>query len=247
MASIPLPTPPRSVLLRFVLLCLLTAGLNAQAQISQKLETETAHLGADLERAVVKLQPMVERYGYAGVAGAVAVEGFGIPAPGQTMLMAAALEAARGHLHITLLTALAALAAVAGNSLGYLIGRIGGRPLLRKLRVSESHEEKLAGLFERYGGGFIVLARFLDGARQLNGIVAGILGMRWWIFTAFNVLGALLWVGVWGMGTYYLSEHVQTVDALIQKVNPWFSGFVVLAAVGMILYLLRGRSASTRG
>jgi hypothetical protein len=49
------------------------------------------------------------------------------------------------------------------------------------------------------------------------------------------------------MGTYYLSEHVQTVDALIQKVNPWFSGFVVLAAVGMILYLLRGRSASTRG
>jgi membrane protein DedA with SNARE-associated domain len=102
-------------------------------------------------------------------------------------------------------------------------------------------------LFERYGGGFIVLARFLDGARQLNGIVAGILGMRWWIFTAFNVLGALLWVGVWGMGTYYLSEHVQTVDALIQKVNPWFSGFVVLAAVGMILYLLRGRSASTRG
>jgi membrane protein DedA with SNARE-associated domain len=184
---------------------------------------------------------MVERYGYAGVAGAVAAEGFGVPAPGQTMLMAAALEAARGHLHIGLLLALAVLAAVAGNSLGYVIGKRGGWPLLRKLRVNEEREAKIAALFERFGGGFILLARFLDGPRQLNGIVAGVLEMRWWVFTTFNVLGALLWVGIWALGTYYLSEHLVAIEAVIRRVNPWAAGLVVIGLLATLAYLFVGR------
>lgn len=247
MASMRLPAPATWVLLWLMLPGVSMADATTVAQPSQTRQGETARLTADLKREIVKIQPMVARYGYAGVAGAVAVEGFGIPAPGQTMLMAAALEAARGNLNLVLLCLVSVLAAVAGNSLGYVIGRSGGRPFLRRLRINEAREERIAGLFERYGGGFIVLARFLDGARQLNGIVAGVLGMRWWTFTAFNVLGAVLWVGIWGLGTYYLSEHLHAIDAFIRRINPWFGGIVLLGVIASVVYLLRGRAASGRG
>ncbi len=103
----------------------------AQTRMTQDIEATTGHMARDLEDAVAKMQPLVQRYGYIGVAGAVTVEGFGMPAPGQTMLMAGALESAGGHPHIVPLLVLAVVAAVSGNSLGYLIGKIGGRPLLR--------------------------------------------------------------------------------------------------------------------
>lgn len=213
----------------------------AQADTSAKLKHASEHLTADLKEAVFAMQPLVERYGYTAVAGTVAAEGLGIPVPGQTTLMAAALEAARGHLSMIFVGTLALLAAVIGNSLGYLIGRKGGRPLLRKLGASEQREEKIAALFRRYGGGFILLARFLDGPRQLNGIVAGVLEMPWWIFTCFNVLGALLWVGIWGLGTYYASEHLGALHAMLQHINPWAIGIALAALLAVLVYCFVGR------
>ncbi|MGB5833160.1 MAG: DedA family protein, partial [Thiohalocapsa sp.] len=147
--------------------------------------------------------------------------------------------------HIVLLCLLAVAAAVTGNSLGYLLGKRGGRPLLRKLKVNQAREDKIAALFERYGGGFIVMARFLDGPRQLNGIIAGILEMRWWVFTAFNVLGAVLWVGLWGLGTYFLSEHLRAVDAFIRQINPWVGAIVAIGVVAFLIYLFQGRQHQT--
>jgi membrane protein DedA with SNARE-associated domain len=210
------------------------------------VEVLAERLGRDLEAAVKKMQPLVERYGYAGVAGAVALEGFGIPAPGQSLLMAGALEAARGHMQLMLLLPIAVLAAVLGNSLGYLIGRRGGRPLLRRLGVNAMREAKLSGLFERYGGGFILLARFVDGPRQLNGILAGTLAMPWWLFTVFNVAGAVLWIGLWGLGAFYLSEHLHAIHHVLRRVNPWVAGVVLVAVVAAIVYLFRGRARPPR-
>ncbi len=207
----------------------------------QALESGAEDVAHDLEDAVRRMQPLVQRYGYAGVAGAVSVEGFGVPAPGQTFLMAGALEAAHGRMNLVLLLALAVLSAVLGNSLGYVIGKRGGRPLLRKLRINEAHEAKMTALFDRFGGGFILLARFFDGPRQLNGILAGILGMPWWLFTVFNVVGAVLWVSVWGLGTFYLTEHLHAVDAVLRAMNPWVAGLAVVGVLAVILYLFSRR------
>ncbi|MGB5834598.1 MAG: hypothetical protein WBG92_21790, partial [Thiohalocapsa sp.] len=85
------------------LLLLIAVTLGAQAQTSGELKASSERVAHDLEDAVAKMQPAVERFGYLGVFGAVSVEGFGVPAPGQTMLMAGALEAARDNLHIVLL------------------------------------------------------------------------------------------------------------------------------------------------
>ena len=94
-----------------------------------------ARLEHDLEQAVARAQPVFDRYGYLAVFLTILVEGVGIPAPGQTFLIAAALSAAHGKLSLVWVLILACLAAGLGNSLGYLLGRWGGRRLLARFKV----------------------------------------------------------------------------------------------------------------
>ncbi|MEZ5577072.1 MAG: DedA family protein [Candidatus Competibacteraceae bacterium] len=173
---------------------------------------------------------MADRYGYGAIFVAVGVEGFGIPAPGETVLVAGALDATSPTgLNIGGLLLTAFLAAVLGSSLGYWIGRRSGRALLRRPRVDDRHLQRVEQGFARYGGGLIVVARFFDGLRQLSGITAGILEMPWWTFTLFNVLGAALWVGCWGLGVYYLDEHLHAILAVVRRLNPWVVTGTLLA------------------
>ena len=192
----------------------------------------------DLEYSLAKAKPLLERYGYVVVFVAVMVEGMGIPAPGQTLVIVSALEAAKGNLHLGLLLTLVTLAALFGNSMGYLIGYWGGRSLLKKLKVNANHLQRMERFFDRYGGGVILLGRFFDGLRQLNGIVAGMLGMPWWLFTVFNLLGAVLWTGLWGLGTYFLEKDIHVVVRFFRTFEPWITGLSLTSLVILLAYLL---------
>jgi membrane protein DedA with SNARE-associated domain len=218
-----------------------TGGTGA-AQDTRQLahEAEQRAAGA-LEEGVAKVRPLLERYGYPAVFVAVGVEGAGIPAPGQTLLIAGAIDAVHGGLNIVVLVTLAVVAAALGNSIGYLIGRAGGRPLLRKLPISEARLIRVDQLFQRYGGAFILVARFFDGTRQLNGIMAGTLEMPWWRFTFWNLLGAVLWVAVWGLGTWWLDRDIGTVVAVMERIEPWAIVLLVAALAAGAVYLLRRR------
>jgi membrane protein DedA with SNARE-associated domain len=196
---------------------------------------------AEAEAAIARARPLLERYGYPAIFVAVGVEGMGIPAPGQTLLIAAAIDAAHDGLSIVAVVALAVVAAAAGNSIGYLIGRLGGRPLLRRLPISEARLGRVDGLFRRHGGWFILVARFFDGSRQLNGIMAGMLEMPWWRFTFWNVLGAVLFVAVWGIGTYWLDRDIGHVVAVLRRVEPLAIVLLVAALVAGLVYLWRRR------
>jgi membrane protein DedA with SNARE-associated domain len=218
-----------------------TGGTGA-AQDTRQLahEAEQRAAGA-LEEGVAKVRPLLERYGYPAVFVAVGVEGAGIPAPGQTLLIAGAIDAVHGGLNIVVLVTLAVVAAALGNSIGYLLGRAGGRPLLRKLPISEARLIRVDQLFQRYGGAFILVARFFDGTRQLNGIMAGTLEMPWWRFTFWNLLGAVLWVAVWGLGTWWLDRDIGTVVAVMERIEPWAIVLLVAALAAGAVYLLRRR------
>jgi membrane protein DedA with SNARE-associated domain len=192
----------------------------------------------DVEHEIARVEPMLDRYGYGAVFTAVGVEGFGIPAPGQTLLIAGAVTAAnQQQLRIEWLLLTAFLAALLGNSLGYLIGRRGGRALLRRFRISNRHLQRVEQGFTRYGGGLIIIARFFDGLRQLNGIAAGLLEMPWWRFTLYNALGAALWVGCWGWGIYALDENLRIVLIVLRRLNPWVA-MLTLAGVGALILIL---------
>jgi membrane protein DedA with SNARE-associated domain len=195
-------------------------------------------LVAYVSDAAAYAAPLLERYGYPVLFVVILVEGIGIPAPGQTLLIAASLTAARGDLGIAWVMTWAFAAAWLGNSLGYLIGFRGGRPLLKKLHVNEAHLQRMEGSFARAGGAIILVARFIDGLRQLNGIVAGLLQLPWGRFTTVNILGALLWVVFWGLGSYFLEREISQVQLTLRQVEPWIAGLALFAFLSLIVYAL---------
>ncbi|OLC71349.1 MAG: hypothetical protein AUH87_02960 [Deltaproteobacteria bacterium 13_1_40CM_4_54_4] len=186
--------------------------------------------------SIARMQPLIKRYGYWAAAGATLVEGMGIPAPGQTLLIAGAFEAARGRMNIALLLLLVTGGAVVGNSLGYVIGRWAGRAALHKLKVNPQRQQYLDDLFKRRGGPIILLARFVDGLRQLNGIISGVMKMPWWTFTAYNVGGALLWTFAWGLGTYYLGRDIRFIAAFFHRHRAFFFALSVTALLALLVY-----------
>ena len=212
---------------------------------SQEPTVGSDHIGSGhgLEHSLARVRPLLERYGYAAVTAAVMAEGIGIPTPGQTLLMAGSVEAAEGRMNIALLLFLVTTAATVGNSIGYAIGRVGGRAVLLKLRVNPQRQEHVADIFRRRGGIALLLARFVDGLRQLNGIVAGMLQMPWWTFTAYNLAGAILWTCAWGLGTYYLGRDIRFIAVFFHRHRPWLLGLSLIALAVLVGYLLHHRSA----
>jgi membrane protein DedA with SNARE-associated domain len=143
-----------------------------------------------LPGALHSLQGPLDHYGLLAVAGFVLLEDFGVPVPGETILILAAVYAGSGRLSIWLVALVGFLAAVLGDNIGFTIGHFGGRPLVerfgRYIFLTPERLDKATGFFERHGGKIVVVARFIEGLRQANGIIAGISRMHWLKFLAFN-------------------------------------------------------------
>lgn len=191
-------------------------------------------------------KPWLEQYGYLALFGGVFVEGFGLPAPGETLIIAAALLAGHGDMQFASVLLTAWLAAVLGDNLGYLLGRWGGRCLFVKLGIRPDHLARVERFFMHYGGGVVLAARFFEILRQLNGVVAGSMQMPWGRFVAFNALGAGLWVGLWGGGVFLLGRHFAQVEIWLRSAAPYVSTAGLIALVGLAWYLLEpARAAKT--
>ena len=233
----------RSIVVVFVLALLLgCAGDTATETHTQGAEQFAA---SAFHEALEKAKILLDRYGYAAVFGAIFLEGIGIPAPGEVLVLAAFAEAGRGSLNIVLLATLTILAAVAGNSVGYAIGRFGGRRILLKLPMNEDRLTRATALFDRYGGWFILVARFIDGPRQLNGIIAGTLNMPWWQFSFWNLAGALLWVLVWGGGAYWFGRDFTKIVPALQRFESLAIGLLIAALLGGLITVWWRRSRTS--
>lgn len=161
------------------------------------------------------LAPVVNKYGYLGVGGLITLEDFGVPAPGETVLIAAAFFAgAQGHLNIFLVAVVGFAGAVIGDNIGFAIGQYGGHPLAERFGkyvfLTPERIAKAEAFFNRHGGKVVAIARFVEGLRQANGIIAGLSDMRWPKFLAFNALGAALWVSLWSTVGYFGGSHIDT-------------------------------------
>ncbi len=136
-------------------------------------------------------------------------ESFGAPVPGETILIASSLLAQQGTLSLPVMLTTVFIAAILGDSTGYLIGHFGGHKVLARIgpyiKLTPERLEKFEAQFEKYGSGIVIIARFIAILRQLNGIMAGTLKMHWLKFVSANIIGAALWTLVWGAGPYYFS------------------------------------------
>ena len=148
----------------------------------------------------------LESYGLILVFALVAIEGCGIPLPGETALITAAVLAGSGHFKIVEVIAIAAAGAIVGDNTGYWIARIGGRKLLARLPLIRDVLPRFlpAGerFFERYGPKAVVVARFVAGLRITAAWLAGISHMPWRRFAIFNAAGGTLWATVIGVAAY---------------------------------------------
>ena len=194
---------------------------------------------------------LVDSFGYFGVAGLVFIESFGVPAPGETAIIAGAASAGQGHLNVVVVGVVAFLAAVTGDSLSYLVGRVGGRPLVlrfgRYVRLTPARLDRVETFMARHGPKVVVVARFVEGLRQLNGIVAGVTGMPWPRFVLFNAIGAAAWVGVWTAAGYFAGNHLAAITAAIRRYQLWAIVAAVLAVAAYLLLRRVRRRAARSG
>jgi membrane protein DedA with SNARE-associated domain len=200
---------------------------------------------AHLPGVLHSLEPTLDRFGYLAL-GLVFLEDFGIPVPGETVLIIAAVYAGTGRLSIWLVALIGFLAAILGDNVGFAIGHFGGRPLAERwgkyLFLTPERLDKTAKFFDRHGGKVIVIARFVEGLRQANGIIAGISGMHWKKFFLFNMLGAALWVAVWVSIGYFSGSHIDSIYRAATRYELFFGiaiGVVIVGWIGHRVWKIR--------
>ena len=172
-------------------------------------------------------------------------ESSGVPVPGETALITAAVLASQGKLQIELVIALAAAAAIVGDNIGYLIGRKGGRWLLE--RPGRFHRQRLQVLgigepfFERHGPKAVFFGRFVLGLRVWASWLAGATRMHWRSFVLWNALGGISWATAIGLLAYFLGHSAGNAI----ETFGLYGLAAVLVAIGGGFYMHRRQRALT--
>jgi membrane protein DedA with SNARE-associated domain len=174
-----------------------------------------------------------QEYGYWGVALAVGLESMGVPIPGETALIAAALYAGKTEaLNIWILIAFASAGAILGDNIGYWIGReLGFRVLVRYgsyIGLTESRIKLGEYLFKRHGGKIVFFGRFIALLRSLAALMAGLNQMTWPRFVVFNAAGGILWASCYGLAAYYFGKRIETLTRPVG---------IVLLVIGTIIFV----------
>ena len=183
---------------------------------------------------LIEIPPNV---GYAAVFALIAVETMGIPVPGETALIAAALLAHDGQMDIGTLVLLASAAAIIGDNVGFAIGRHFGRrvfvhpgPMLRhRMKVLEHGEP----FFARHGPKAVFLGRWVSGLRIASAWLAGVNRMNWPTFLFWNALGGIAWATSVALSIYLLGHFAERV---ISVAGPGAVVVLVLAVGGFLTW-----------
>jgi membrane protein DedA with SNARE-associated domain len=180
--------------------------------------------------------------GYPALFALIFAESAGVPLPGETALLTAGVLAGAGRLALPLVIGAAIAAAVSGDTLGYWLGRRGGRAALRRrgpFAAVRAHAlERGERFFDRHGAKTVFVGRFVPGVRVVAAVLAGAAAMPWPRFAVYNLAGAFVWAS--------------TVASLASLVGPAIAAGLWVAALGAALVaalatVLRARRATNGG
>ncbi|MFK8908242.1 DedA family protein [Streptomyces sp. YS-3] len=179
----------------------------------------------------------------------IGLESLGIPLPGEIVLVSSALLASQqGHINPVILGAAAVAGAVIGDSIGYAIGRKGGRPLLAWLgakfprHFSDGHVAMAEKSFQKWGMWAVFFGRFIALLRIFAGPLAGVLHMPYWKFLIANVLGGICWAGGTTAAIYYIGVVAESWLKNFSYVGLGLAA--VLGVVSMLVVKNRAKKAS---
>lgn len=184
---------------------------------------------------------LVSSYGYWGLGGIVALESMGVPLPGETALIAAAVYAGTTHeLSIWFVIAAAASGAILGDNAGYWIGREAGYRLLRRygpyVGLNESKFKLGLYLFQRHGAEIVFFGRFIAVLRALAALLAGANRMGWPRFLLFNAAGAIVWTALYGTAAYHFGNKLHHLS---KEAGLGLSALAVVVIIIGLIYLRR--------
>jgi membrane protein DedA with SNARE-associated domain len=184
---------------------------------------------------------LIVTYGYFAVAFLVAVESFGVPLPGETIVVAAALYAGHTHrLSVWAIFAVAAVAAIVGDNIGYLLGRTGGERLIRRygryVRLDEAKLQVVRNLFDRHGAKVVFFGRFVSILRTYAAFFAGTTRMPWRRFLIYNAAGGVLWAALYTFASYGLGDTFRSIET---ELTVAFSAAAVMTIAAVIVVLRR--------
>jgi membrane protein DedA with SNARE-associated domain len=177
-------------------------------------------------------------WGYWAIVLGLLGEDAGVPLPGETILVFSSFLAYKHHqLQLVWIIVTGIAAAVAGDNIGYWIGRKGGPPLLHKWgRIFHINKDDVSAgedLLKRKGARTIFFARFIWGLRMVAGPLAGTLRMNWWSFLLFNFLGAAAWVTAIALLGYAFASQFSTLLSFFKKAD-----IAIMVGVGALGYYL---------
>ena len=177
---------------------------------------------------------LLQSYGYAAILLVVALESAGVPLPGETVLVSAAVYAGTTHrMEIGLVILAAAVGAILGDHVGFWIGREAGPPVLRKLGpligLDERRQKLGQDLFSRHGGKIVFFGRFVAFLRAFAALLAGVNRLPPAKFFVWNAAGGIVWATVFGMGGYLLGKQFHRIA------GPFGTAMFVIALVCVVV------------
>ena len=193
----------------------------------------------------------LDHYGYWAVALLLLLENIGVPViPGELAMIVGAIFAGSGRagLNIVGVGVVAVVTTFAGTEIGYLIGKYAGRELIlrygRYVFIKPHHLDRAEAIVSRYGGIVVVIARYIVGLREANGIIAGITQMRWVTFSVYNLVGTCAWVATWVTIGDLAGKNINTIYKDVNRYSIYLFIVLVVLLVGYLV-LRRRRKANT--
>lgn len=185
------------------------------------------------------LQGALESYGYVIVFLAIMIESMGVPFPGETMLLISSAFAATAESSLSIFGVISSAAggAIVGDSLGYWIGREGGRKVIRKygkfVGLTDDRYAKAQDYLKRHGGKAVFFGRFVSIARTWIAVLVGAHHFNYPQFLVYNVLGGVVWATLYGTIGYVAGTNLPLVEKWVSRAGITLS----IIAAGVVVYL----------
>jgi membrane protein DedA with SNARE-associated domain len=185
----------------------------------------------------------LDHYGYWAIALLLLLENIGVPViPGELAMIVGAIFAATGRagLNVVGVGFVAVIATFAGAEVGYLIGKYAGRELILRygkyVLIKPHHLDRAETTVSRYGGIVVVIARYIVGLREANGIIAGITQMRWVTYAVYNLIGTCAWVATWVTIGDVAGKNI---DTIYKDINRYSIYLLIVLVVLLAAYIVR--------
>ena len=187
------------------------------------------------------VRPYVDQYGYVVLFLGVMAENASLPVPGETILIIASFYSHHGHLNLGTVILLATGGCILGDNVSFYIGRRLGRPFIeqygRYLLITQKRLAYVERFFHKHGDKTIFFQRWITGVRVIGALVAGTSQMPWRRFLLFNCLGAVTWVTVISLLSYFFAANLPLLLIVMSRSGWALLGLI--AGVALIFYLKR--------